>query len=241
MNNAKRSAADVVTGFAALVLFILADSLIHVAADLRVGVVVVAALYFCAGLTRGKTGPANAWLKGLAVSSLGCASLYLVAWNGAPHTTLAVLTIVSILFAICGVYVRRLPRAQALWIALAAFSSAAVIVEPGLPLLTTRAAVRRMMTPPARFSLERLDGKQILSSDLLGRVVVLDFWAAWCPSCRRELPEINKLYLRYQSSPQAVLLAVDVNTGGETPIKASTNHEAKWLPGTRCLRPGKCV
>ena len=232
MNNAKRSAADVLTGFAALVLFILADSLIHVAADLRVGVLVVAALYFCSGLTRGKTGPASTWLKGLVVSSVGCASLCLIVWNGVPHTTLAVLTIVSILFAICGVYVRRLPRARALWLALVAFSSVAVIVETGLPLLTTRAAVRRTMTAPARFSLEGLDGKQVLSSDLLGRVVVLDFWATWCPSCRRELPEINKLYQRYQSSPQVVFLAVDVNTGGETPIKASTfmKHNGYMVP-----------
>lgn len=232
MNGAKRSAADVLTGLAALVLFILADSLIHVGADLRVAVVAVAALYFCAGLIRGKTGPASAWLKGLVVSSLGCASFCLIAWNGVPHTTLTVLTLVSILFAIGGVYARRLPRARALWLALAAFGFVALIVATGLPTLTTRAAIHRTVTPPTRFSFDRLDGKQILSSDLRGRVVILDFWATWCPSCRRELPEIDKLYRRYESSPQVVFWAVDVNTGGETPVQASTfmKHHGYLVP-----------
>jgi len=220
VNRAKRAAADLLAGFAALVLFVLADSFVHVGADLRAAVLVVGALYFCAGLARGNTGPANAWLKGLVVSSLGCATFCLIVWNGVPHTTLAVLTLASILFAIAGVHARRLTRARALFWTVAAFGFAAVIVETGLPLLTTRAAVRRTITPPQRFSLERLDGRQIVSSDLLGRVVVLDFWATWCPSCRRELPEIDKLYRRYQSSAQIVFWAVDVNNGGETPAKA---------------------
>ena len=97
-----------------------------------------------------------------------------------------------------------------------------MIVATALPSLTTRAAIRVTMTEPPRFSLDRLDGKQVLSVDLLGRVVVLDFWATWCPSCRRELPEIDKLYRRYESSLHVIFLAVDVNTGGETPLKAST-------------------
>ena len=193
MNLAKRSVSDVLSGLAAMVLFVLADSFVHVGADLRVGVVVVGALYCCAGFTRGRTGPANAWMKGLVVSSVGCMGFCLVAWNGVPHTTLSVLTLVSTLFAICGVYARRLPRALALRLVLAAFGFVAVVVETGLPLLTTRAAVRRTMTTPPRFSLDGLGGNQILSPDLLGRVVVLDFWATWCPSCHRELPEIDKL------------------------------------------------
>lgn len=230
--NAKRSAADVLTGLAALVLFVLADGFIHVAADLRVAVLVVGALYFCAGLARGKTGPASAWLKGLVVSSVGCASFCLLVWNGVPHSTLAVLTLVSILFAIGGVHARRLPRTRALWWALAGFGVVAVIVETGLPLFTTRAAVHRTMTLPQRFSFDRLDGSRIVSSDLLGRVVVLDFWATWCPSCRRELPEIDRLYRRYQSSPQVVFWAVDVNNGGETPAKAGEfiEHHGYTVP-----------
>jgi len=75
---------------------------------------------------------------------------------------------------------------------------------------------------PSSTILDRgLEGKRIVSADLHGRVVVLDFWATWCPACRRELPEIDKLYRRYQSSPDVAIWAVDVNNGGETLAKAA--------------------
>jgi len=218
---AKTTAVDVLTGLTAMVLFVLTDAFIHVGADLRVGVVVLAALYFCAGLTRGNTRPANPWLKGLLISSLGCATFCAIVWNQIQHIALGIFLSAAILFTVCGVYANRLSRSRALTLALAAFTLVAVFAEIAVPSLTTRFAVRRTMSPAAQFSIDGLDGKRIISSDLHGRVVVLDFWATWCPACRRELPEIDKLYRRYQSSPDIVVWAVDVNHGGETPAKAA--------------------
>lgn len=37
------------------------------------------------------------------------------------------------------------------------------------------------------------DGKAMRISDLVGKVVVLHFWATWCPTCRRELPQFEQL------------------------------------------------
>lgn len=42
-------------------------------------------------------------------------------------------------------------------------------------------------------------GSSISLSSAKGKVVVLDFWASWCPPCRRELPVIDALYQTYQS------------------------------------------
>jgi peroxiredoxin/outer membrane lipoprotein-sorting protein len=47
--------------------------------------------------------------------------------------------------------------------------------------------------PAPAFTLKGLDGKSISLSDLKGSVVVLDFWATWCPPCQEGLPHINKV------------------------------------------------
>ena len=44
------------------------------------------------------------------------------------------------------------------------------------------------------FSLKSLDGKIIRLSDFKGKVVILDFWATWCPPCKAEIPSFVSLY-----------------------------------------------
>jgi cytochrome c biogenesis protein CcmG, thiol:disulfide interchange protein DsbE len=44
------------------------------------------------------------------------------------------------------------------------------------------------------FSLLALDGAPIRLSDLRGQVVLLNFWATWCPGCRQEMRDLNDLY-----------------------------------------------
>jgi len=154
MKRSRTMAIDILTGLAAMLLFILTDGFLHVGADSRIGVIVIAALYFCAGLSRGNTTPVNAWVKGLLVSSVGCAAFCTIGWNGVQHIELLILISAAISFAICGVYARRVPRSAALTLALIAFSFVALFAETGVPSLTTRFAVRSMMTPAPQFSIE---------------------------------------------------------------------------------------
>ncbi|SRR5258706_12388499 len=47
--------------------------------------------------------------------------------------------------------------------------------------------------PAPDFTLQTLDSKEVKLSELKGDVVVLDFWATWCPPCRKSLPHLNKV------------------------------------------------
>ena len=46
----------------------------------------------------------------------------------------------------------------------------------------------------ADFQLTDLDGNPLQLSAFRGKVVLLDFWATWCPPCRAEIPHFKKLY-----------------------------------------------
>jgi len=59
------------------------------------------------------------------------------------------------------------------------------------------------------FSLRTLDGPRVKLSDFRGQVVLLDFWATWCPSCRQEMPVLQKFF--DQKGDRVQLLAVDID------------------------------
>jgi cytochrome c biogenesis protein CcmG/thiol:disulfide interchange protein DsbE len=53
----------------------------------------------------------------------------------------------------------------------------------------------------APFTAEKLDGTGTLSlSDYAGKVVVLNFWASWCPPCKEENPSLLRVWERYRTS-----------------------------------------
>ena len=51
--------------------------------------------------------------------------------------------------------------------------------------------------PPLHFEL--LDGRKVSLEDLRGKVVLVNFWATWCPYCRHEMPEMQRFYADYRA------------------------------------------
>jgi cytochrome c-type biogenesis protein CcmF len=52
---------------------------------------------------------------------------------------------------------------------------------------------------PPDFSLDLLDGSTVSLSDLDGQVVLVNFWATWCPPCQEELPALQEVWQEYES------------------------------------------
>jgi len=65
------------------------------------------------------------------------------------------------------------------------------------------------------FSLSDLDGKIHRLSDYRGKVVVLNFWATWCPPCRFEMPSMQSAWLQTKDLG-VVILAIDVGEDEDT-------------------------
>ena len=57
----------------------------------------------------------------------------------------------------------------------------------------------------ADFTLKDLEGRVVNLNNLRGKVVLLDFWASWCPPCQRELPLIEKLHKEFKDKGLVVL------------------------------------
>lgn len=64
-------------------------------------------------------------------------------------------------------------------------------------------------TPVPAFLVNDLDGQFISTADWHGKVVLLNFWATWCPPCRQEIPQLIDLANRYKDRLQVIGVSMD--------------------------------
>jgi peroxiredoxin len=88
----------------------------------------------------------------------------------------------------------------------------------------------------ADFTLTDLNGKTWTLKDLRGSVVLVNFWATWCPPCRKEMPDLEALYRRFGQKGLVVLAISDEETGKVQPYIAE--HPASY---PILLDPGRKV
>ncbi len=65
------------------------------------------------------------------------------------------------------------------------------------------------------FTVKGIDGRNVSLSSLKGKVVLLNFWATWCPPCKAEMPDMESLYGKMKDSGFTIL-AISSNDGRET-------------------------
>jgi len=80
---------------------------------------------------------------------------------------------------------------------------------------TSEAPHDKPMAPD--FTLSNMHGAPVSLTDYRGKVVILNFWATWCPPCRAEMPSMEQLY-RKMKGDDFVLLAVNVDKNGQSAV-----------------------
>ena len=83
------------------------------------------------------------------------------------------------------------------------------------------------LTPP--FLVSDLNGHPISTAQLRGKVVLVNFWATWCPPCREEIPELIALQNRYRDRLQIIGVSVDEDAP-ESYVKAFADKEGINYP-----------
>jgi peroxiredoxin len=78
------------------------------------------------------------------------------------------------------------------------------------------------------FTLPDLNGTDISLSDYEGKVLLLNFWATWCPPCRVEIPYFNDFYKKYYSKGFEVLgISLD-RDGAPTVLKFKKSNKIAY-------------
>ncbi len=79
------------------------------------------------------------------------------------------------------------------------------------------------------FTLKDMQDKEVKLSDYAGKVVLLNFWATWCPPCREEIPSMAKLNEQMAGKPFQ-MLCVSIDDGGKADVLAFFKKEGVTLP-----------
>ncbi len=71
---------------------------------------------------------------------------------------------------------------------------ALVAAVAGLAIARSRRSPVALGKPAPAFQLANLSGQTVSLNDYRGKVVLLNFWATWCPDCREEMPTLEAVY-----------------------------------------------
>ena len=70
------------------------------------------------------------------------------------------------------------------------------------------------------FTVTDKDGNKVSLSDCFGKPIIVNFWASWCPPCKREMPDFEEAYKKY--GDEIIFMMINM-TGGRETIESAKN------------------
>jgi thiol-disulfide isomerase/thioredoxin len=110
----------------------------------------------------------------------------------------------------------------------------ATIIFGGLACSTAKKSPGILADAQVNFTLKQLEGAPITLSQYRGKVVLIDFWATWCPPCRRSIPILKSLYETYKDR-NFIILGISLDESLEELQKFVKENEINYpvLIGTQ--------
>lgn len=101
-------------------------------------------------------------------------------------------------------------------IALFTFSANVLSIEAGRDLLKQNnlentITLNKSADKAPDFALKSVDGKTVKLSDYKGKVVIIDFWATWCPPCRKGIPDLISIQKEFKKNVVIIGISLDAD------------------------------
>jgi thiol-disulfide isomerase/thioredoxin len=138
--------------------------------------------------------------------------------------------------------------AAALWMAMRHAAPTSGLPSAEDPGAGERVTIRFFSDPKpvATFTAADLDGRQISTGAFKGKVVIVNFWATWCPPCRAEIPDLIALQHKYEGTLQVIGVSQDevpaeevkrfaTSHGINYPIVMASAEIERLFPGVHAL------
>lgn len=82
-------------------------------------------------------------------------------------------------------------------------------LAPQIPTIEKAFGMNGVKAPDYNFT--DINGKKYTSQDLVGKVVIFNFWFVGCPPCQKEIPELNEIVAQYKGQDDVVFIAPSLN------------------------------
>ncbi len=78
--------------------------------------------------------------------------------------------------------------------------------------------------PAMDFTVYRADGTPVSLSDVFGKPILINFWATWCPPCKSELPDFDRVYADY--GEDVVFMMINMTDGSRDTVETASAYIA---------------